>query len=792
MLFSEQWLRSFVDPALDTEALGQLITMAGLEVEEIKPAAADFSMVVVGHILETEKHPDADRLKVCKVDAGQGEPLQIVCGAPNAAAGMKVPCALVGARLPGFEIKKAKLRGVASFGMLCSARELGISDDQGGLYVLPDAAPVGQDVRELLDLNDAVIEISLTPNRADCLSLLGVAREVAALTDEPLNTPVIEAVAPVIDSRREIVLDAPEACPRFCGRVIEGVDATAVTPDWMKRRLERSGIRSISALVDITNYVMIELGQPLHAYDNTKLDGAIHARLATPGEQLLLLNEQTIDLDENTLLITDDRNVLGMAGIMGGEESGVTLETRDVFLEAAFFTPDAVAGRAREYGFSSDASHRFERGVDFALSPVAIERATQLMLDICGGQPGPVNVAEVLDKLPVRQPVTLSPSRARKLLGVDLSDEQIAALLERVHLDVTREGDAFRVVPPSYRFDIEIDVDLVEELARLHGYDNIPAVAPQGTLAMLPRSEDTRDLWTVRRQVADRDYQEVVNYAFIEDAWERDFCGNEAPIRLANPIASQMNVMRSSLIPGLVNTLTVNRKRQNPRVRAFEVGRCFIADAHATPVAGYRQPVRIGLLAAGSAASEQWGQGVRNVDFYDVKGDMEALFAPAQLRFEAAEHPALHPGRSARILLDGQDIGVMGELHPKWVQKYDLGTPPVVCEIDADAATTASLPVYAPISRQPAVTRDMALVLDQQISVARVLDALRSVELTIVKAIELFDVYQGKGIDPDKKSLAFRVLMQDTQRTLEDAEVDAAVAALVQRAEADFGARLRG
>lgn len=792
MLFSEQWLRSFVDPALDTDALGQLLTMAGLEVEQIKPAAADFSSVVVGHILSTEKHPDADRLKVCQVDAGQGEPLQIVCGAPNAAAGMKVPCALVGAKLPGFEIKKAKLRGVASFGMLCSAKELGLSDDHGGLYPLPDDAAVGQDVRQVLDLDDAIIEISLTPNRADCLSLVGVAREVAALTDLPLTVPAIEPVVPTIDRRREIVLDAPGACPRFCGRIIQGVDAKAATPAWMKRRLERSGIRSISALVDITNYVMLELGQPLHAYDDATLDGAIHARLAGAGEQLLLLNEQTIDLDADTLLIADERKVLGMAGIMGGEDTGVTLETRDVFLEAAFFAPDAIAGRAREYGFSSDASHRFERGVDFDLSPRAIERATELILAVCGGQAGPVQVAESVADLPRRDPVVLRPARARKLLGIDLSDAQIAALLQRVHLDVSAEGEAFRVVPPSYRFDIEIEVDLVEELARLHGYDNMPAPAPQGNLAMLARPEGVRDLWQVRRLVADRDYQEVVNYAFIEDAWEADFCGNDAPIRLANPIASQMNVMRSSLIPGLVNTLVVNRKRQQPRVRAFEIGRCFIAEPNAQPVAGYHQPVRLGLLAAGNAAPEQWGQPARAVDFYDLKADVEALLAPLKAQFEPGEHAALHPGRSARIVLEGRAVGIIGEIHPKWVQKYELGTPPVVCELDADAATLAHLPVYAPISRLPAVTRDMALVVDQHVTVAQLLTALRAVASPIVNAIELFDVYQGKGIDPDKKSLAFRVLMQDTQRTLEDAEVDAAVAALVQRAEADFDARLRG
>jgi phenylalanyl-tRNA synthetase beta chain len=792
MLFSEQWLRSFVDPALDTEQLGHLLTMAGLEVEEIKPAGAEFSSVVVGHILSTEKHPDADRLKVCQVDAGQGEPLQIVCGAPNAEAGMKVPCALVGARLPGFEIKKAKLRGVASSGMLCSAKELGLSDDHGGLYRLPDEAPVGQDVRELLDLDDAIIEISLTPNRADCLSLLGVAREVAAITDLPLKTVDITPVAPTIDTRRDIMLDAPAGCPRFCGRVIEGVDAAAATPDWMKRRLERSGTRSISALVDITNYVMLELGQPMHAYDQAKLQGPVRARLAREGEQLLLLNEQTIDLDPGTLLIADDANVLGMAGIMGGEDSGVTLQTRDLFLEAAYFAPEAIAGRAREYGFSSDASHRFERGVDFALSPQAIERATELILEICGGQPGPVSVAESVEHLPERAAVMLRPARARKLLGIDLDDDQIAALLKRVHLAVVREGDSFRVTPPSYRFDIEIEVDLVEELARLHGYDNIPAPAPQGHLAMLARPEARRDLWQVRQLVADRDYQEVVNYAFIEDRWEADFCGNTAPIRLANPIASQMNVMRSSLIPGLVNTLVINRKRQQPRVRAFEIGRCFLPDAEAVPVAGYHQPVRLGMIAAGGVADEQWGLAARNVDFYDLKGDVEALFAPASLSFEAATHPALHPGRSAAIRVDGITVGHLGELHPKWVQKYDLGTAPVVCELDAEAVLASALPVYAPISRQPSVTRDMALVLAQEVSAAHVLSALKAAAAPFVKDIQLFDVYQGKGIEPEKKSLAFRVLMQDTQRTLEDAEVDAAVTALVQRAEADFDARLRG
>ncbi|TVT50486.1 MAG: phenylalanine--tRNA ligase subunit beta [Denitromonas halophila] len=792
MQFSEQWLRHFVDPKIDSEALGQLMTMAGLEVEEMNAVGGVFTSVVVGEILSTEKHPDADRLKVCQVDAGQDAPLQIVCGAPNADAGMKVPCAVVGASLPGFEIKQAKLRGVASHGMLCSARELGISDEHGGLYALPDDAPVGADVRQLLGLDDTVYVIKLTPNRADCLSLAGVAREVAALTDMPLTMPPSVPVEPTIDGRRVIALDAPESCPRFCGRILQGVDARASTPEWMVRRLERSGIRAISALVDITNYVMLELGQPLHAYDNDRLEGAIHARMAQPGEKLLLLNEQVIELAAGTLVIADDARVLGMAGIMGGEESGISLDTRNVFLEAAYFTPDAVAGRAREYGFGSDASHRFERGVDFALSPVAIERATALILEICGGEVGPVVQAESLAHLPVRPPVTLRPARARKVLGIDLSDDDMASLLSRVHLDVVREGENFRVTPPSYRFDIEIEVDLVEELARLHGYDNIPAPAPQGHLAMLDRPESRRDLWQVKRMVADRDYQEVVTYSFIEEAWERDFCGNAQPIRLANPIASQMNVMRSSLIPGLLGVLLTNRKRQNPRVRVFETGRCFRVDDAGTPVAGYDQPVRLGLLAAAGTAPEQWGVAHRNADFYDLKGDLEALFAPQTLSFEAAEHPALHPGRSAKVLAAGKPVGYIGEIHPKWAQKYELGNAPVVCEVDVDALLQASLPVYTAISRLPAVVRDMALVVASTVQAMALMAALKQAAPAIVRDIQLFDVYQGKGVDPDKKSLAFRVLMQDTQRTLEDAEVDAAVSALVQCAQAQFNAALRG
>jgi phenylalanyl-tRNA synthetase beta chain len=792
MQFSEQWLRSLVNPPLDSEALGHMLTMAGLEVEEAVAAAPAFSGVVVARIIEAGKHPNADKLKVCKVDAGQDVLLQIVCGAPNAAAGMMVPCAIVGARLPGLEIKAAKLRGVESFGMLCSARELGLSEDHAGLLELPPDAPVGQDVREFLALDDTLFTIKLTPNRSDCLSVAGIAREVAALTGLPVALPVIESVMPAIEARRGIVLDAPGACSRYCGRILRGVDARAATPAWMKQRLQRSGVRAISALVDVTNYVMLELGQPLHAFDDTRLSGAIHVRYPREGETVLLLNEQTVAPAADTLLIADESRALALAGIMGGEESGITLDTTEVFLESAFFAPAAIAGRARSLGFVSDASHRFERGVDFDLCRQAIERATGLILEICGGAAGPVEEALAAEHLPVRNPVRLRPGRARRVLGIDLDDDSIARLLGSVSLSVGRDGDDFLVTPPSFRFDIEIEEDLVEEIARLHGYEAIPSRPPQGSLSMLDSPESFRSSWDVRHQMAGRDYQEVINYAFVDERWERDFFGNEDPIRLANPIASQMSVMRSSLISGLVANLAANRKRQQGRIRVFEVGRCFERKADGTPVSGFHQPVRVAALAAGGALPEQWGAASRQVDFFDVKADLEALLAPHLLAFEALAHPALHPGRAASVLFRGRRIGIIGEIHPIWVQQYDLGAAPVVFEIDLDDALIRTLPAYREVSRLPSVTRDLALVVSQGFSVAHVIEVLKAAAPAIVKGIELFDVYHGKGIESDKKSLAFRVLMQDTHRTLEDAEVDAAVEAIVRHAESSLGARLRG
>ena len=790
MKFSESWLRSFVNPAVSGGEFSHLLTMAGLEVEEEESVAPSFDNVVVAHVLEVTKHPDADRLNVCRVDIGRGQVQQIVCGAPNVAAGLKVPCALPGASLPGdFKIKVAKVRGIESSGMLCSAKELCIADDASGLFVLPADAPIGQDLRSYLDLDDRLLTLKLTPNRADCLSLSGVAREVSALTSTPAAYPEVGETPIAIASKREIVLDAPDACPLYCGRVISGVDAKAPTPDWMKRRIERSGIRSISALVDITNYVMLELGQPLHAFDNSQLEGTIHARMAKPGEKILLLNEQTLELQDDVLLIADDKRPLAMAGIMGGENSGITLETREMFLESAFFAPKAIAGRARRYGFGSDASHRFERGVDFGATRRALERASQLILEICGGQAGPL--CEARSTLPERQAVRLRPSRVTRVLGVSFTPEQIGALFARLDLRFKRDGDDFIVTPPSYRFDIEIEEDLIEEIVRLHGYENIPANAPRAQLSMLPQSEDARALSRIRQILADRGFQEVVNYAFVDEAWERDLAANTSLIRLANPIASQMSVMRSTLIGGLIANVVTNLKRKQNRVRVFETGRCFSRDAQGGPVAGFHQPWKLAGLAYGSAFPEQWGSAARNVDFFDIKGDVELLLAPVVARFEKIVHPALHPGRSARVIVDGKSIGVIGELHPQWLQKYDLPLAPVVFELDLDPVKLAKLPSFVEVSRQPSAIRDLAIVVNQKLELQQVIDGMIANRPSIVKDISLFDVYTGKGIAAGEKSLAFRIVMQDTQRTLQEAEVDNAVQELIEYLQKTFAAQLR-
>lgn len=790
MQFSEHWLRAFCNPPLDSDELCRLLTMAGLEVEEVATVAPPFSGVVIARILAFEKHPNADKLNVCAVDVGQDAPIQIVCGAPNVSVGMKAPCALVGAKLPGFDIKAAKLRGVASSGMLCSASELGISQDHSGLMVLPVDAPVGANLREFLDLDDKQITIKLTPNRADCLSVFGIARELAALSGSAVEMAEPLVISEEHSNVRPIVLDAPEGCPRYCGRIIRGIRPDAPTPDWMKSRLARSGIRAISAAVDVTNFVMLEMGQPLHAFDNDKLQGAIHVRWPNPGDTLTLLNGQQIEVQPDTLLIADESRVLALAGVMGGEDSGVTDATRDVFLESAFFQPDAIVGRARALGFSSDASHRFERGVDFELARHAMERATQLIVDICGGSVGPVVEAVSPAHLPARPAVKFRPDRARRVLGFEIVDEAMEAALSRLGMAVVREGGSMQVTPPSYRFDIAVEEDLIEEVARVYGYENIEPATPRGLISMLASSEQVRPVHRVRRALAASGYQEVVSYAFVDAAWELDFAGNDNPVKLANPIASQMSVMRSSLIGGLIGALTMNIRRRITRARLFEVGRCFRYDTGGAPVAGYAQPVRLAGLAWGAAAPEQWGLPDRKADFYDVKHDVEVLLR-GRASFRAARHPALHPGRSADVVVDGAVVGFMGELHPALVQKHDLVSAPVLFELALEAVLADRVPVFAELHRHPAVMRDMALVVRNSVTVDALMASLRAAQMDIVRSIEVFDVYAGKGIDPEHKSIALHIMLQHAERTLEDTEVDKAMSALLAAAEAGVGATLR-
>ncbi|BBP04237.1 phenylalanine--tRNA ligase beta subunit [Sulfuriferula plumbiphila] len=784
MKFSELWLRTLVNPALDSAALSHLLTMAGLEVEALDPVAADFSGVVVGQVLSVAPHPDADRLRVCLVDAGTGSPLQIVCGAPNVSEGARVPCALAGARLPGFEIKKAKLRGVESQGMLCSARELGLAEQADGLLLLPNDAPVGSNIRDYLHLDDRLYTLKLTPNRSDCLSVAGVAREVAALTGSPLNLPRIEPAAVTGRLTRMVQVTAGQACPRYCGRVISQLNRAAQTPGWMIERLSRSGLRSISPVVDITNYVLLELGQPLHAFDLDKLAGDIQVRMATPGETLTLLNDQRATLEADMLVIADDNGAQALAGIMGGAATAVDENTSEIFLEAAYFSPGAIAGRARRLGLSTDSSHRFERGVDYAATRDALERATALILEICAGAASAIT--EITGDLPQRAPVMLRTARASKVLGVALSDAQVEVLLGRLCFDFQRDGAAYQVTPPSYRFDLNIEEDLIEELARLHGYDNIVAQAPVARLTMLPQPEQQRGVDALRTLLTARDYQEVITYSFVDAAWEADFAPGAQPVVLKNPIASQMGVMRSTLLGGLMDVLRNNLNRRQERVRIFESGRCYLPAAE-----GFDQPQRLAGLAYGSAMPEQWGSAARNVDFFDVKADLEALCWPQPARFEKSAHPALHPGQCAEMWLNGVHAGWLGTLHPRLTQQYDLATAPVVFELALPALLTRKLPRHGEISRFQSVRRDLAVIVDESAPVQALIDAMYAARIEGVAEITLFDVYRGKGIDSDKKSLAFRVLLQDTQKTFTDTEVDTAMAYFTDLLKQQFNAQLR-
>ena len=812
MQLSEQWLRQYANPTLDSDELAHRLTMGGLEVEESVPVAPPFTGVVVAHVIAVHRHPNADKLTVCEVDAGTGKPLRIVCGAPNVAGGIRVPCALEGAVLPGdFRIKRTTMRGVESEGMLCSARELGLSEDHSGLMILDAGTPVGHDVRKTLQLDDRKLTIKLTPNRADCLSVVGIAREVAAITRTPLAEPVFEPLAPRIDDRLPVRVEASDLCGRFSGRVIRSVDARAPTPDWMKRRLERSGQRPISALVDISNYVMLELGRPSHVFDLDKVRGGLTVRWGRAGEKVELLNGQTVDVDETIGVIADDAGVEALAGVMGGNATAVSLDTANIYVEGAFWWPDAIRGRARRYNFTTDAAHRFERGVDYATTVAHIEYITQLIVDICGGSPGPVD--DTIVRLPQRTPVQMRIERCRRVLGMPVVADDIADAFARLRLPFERHIDRFVVTPPSYRFDLETEEDLIEEVARLYGFERIRSDAPRAPLRIRAQTEDRRSVHDVRRALAHDGYQEVVTYSFVDASWERDFAANDQPIRVLNPIASQMSVMRSTLAGSLVDVLVYNLNRKADRVRVFEVGRVFLRDAKVVDgplsVHGVAQPTCVGGLAYGTAVDEQWGVPARDVDFFDVKGDLERLFAPAAASFTRVEHhPALHPGRSAYVELAGQIVGFVGELHPRLQRKYELPKAPVVFELDLAPLLERAVPRYRELSKFQPLIRDISVTVAEELPAGAIEEAVRSLSrtdarLSAVREFRLFDVYRPRtdsskvaeasanALLNKEKSLAFRVVLQDTDRALNDADADAAIEVIVRELENQCGARLR-
>ncbi len=805
MQFPESWLREFCDPPISTAELSELLTMAGMEVEETRPVAPPFSGVVVAKVLSVTQHANADKLKVCEVDAGTGTTLQIVCGAPNVREGIRVPCALVGAELPSaeeggkpFSIKLGKLRGVESQGMLCSARELKLSDDHGGLLILADDAPVGAAIREHLKLDDTVFTLKLTPNLAHCLSVYGVAREVSALTGAPLKTPAIAPIRPVHDSTLKVTVEAPDLCGRFSGRIVRGVDTTAKTPAWMVDRLARCGQRSVTALVDISNYVMFEYGRPSHIFDLDKIHGGLTVRWGRPGESLELLNGNTIEVDAQVGVIADDRQVESLAGIMGGESTAVSDATRNVYVEAAFWWPEAVAGRSRRFGFSTDAGHRFERGVDPALTVQHIERITQLILDICGGEAGPMDDQTL--RLPSADPVRLRVARAAKVIGMPVTQAQCEGVMQRLGLQFTREPGALTVVPPSWRFDLKIEEDLIEEVARIVGYRQLPDTPPLAPVTAHIRPEANRGLSAVRHALAGLGYQETIGFSFVEERWERELAGNADPIRVLNPIASPLAVMRSSLMGSLVSVLQGNLARKASRVRVFETGRVYWRDASVVDsirsVAGVAQPRRVAGLAWGRVDALQWGSKDRAADFFDVKGDLEALLAPRQARFVAAEHPALHPGRCARVELNGAPIGFVGELHPRWRQAYELPSAPILFELDLDAVLARDVPAFEPLPRQQSAWRDIAVVAGEQVSHAELMDAIGAGTGGLVRSARLFDIYKPAAPAADMKagerSLAVRLELLDNDNTLTDERIEAAVAEVIARLGARLGVRLRG
>jgi phenylalanyl-tRNA synthetase beta chain len=810
MQFSESWLRSFCNPPISTAELAETLTMAGLEVEELKPVAPPFSHVVIGEIKEAVQHPNADRLRVCKVDVGQSDLLNIVCGAPNARVGIRIPCALVGAALPPgedgkpFLIKVGQLRGVESQGMLCSARELKLSEDHGGLMELPLDAPLGQDIRQYLDLDDTLFTLKLTPNLAHCLSVYGVAREVSALTDAPLQVPEFPPVNAAIDEKVAVKISAPDLCGRFSGRVIRNVNTRAHTPQWMVDRLARCGQRSVSPLVDISNYVMFELGRPTHIFDLDKVHGGLDVRWGRPGEQLKLLNGNTVTLDEKVGVIADAHQVESLAGIMGGDATAVSDDTRHIYVEAAFWWPKSIAGRSRRFNFSTDAGHRFERGVDPLCTVEHIERITQLIIDICGTpqtQCGPVD--DVISQLPTATPVTLRVARAVKVIGMPLTQSQCTAALRRLGLPVQETEGLITVTPPSFRFDLQIEEDLIEEVARMVGYNQLPHIPPQAPITAKIRPENQRSAFAVRRSLAALGYQETINFSFVEERWEHELAGNPNPIKLLNPIASQMSVMRSSLLGSLLQVLRFNVARKVPRVRVFELGRAFLRDAMVkntdSTVEGFDQPMRVAGLANGGADALQWGRKEQAVDFFDVKGDVEALLAPLKPEFVSAQHPAMHPGRTAEVRLNGQSIGFVGELHPKWRQAYELPSAPVLFELALDAVIARQVPAFRTVPKFQAVQRDVAVVVADHVTHAELIAAVRAAPTCgLLRDVQLFDVYRPKapqGLEASPghtdRSLALRLTLNSDEATLTEEQIESAMKAVVEQLVSVVGARQR-
>ncbi|BAO44241.1 phenylalanine--tRNA ligase subunit beta [Thiolapillus brandeum] len=791
MQFSESWLREWVNPQASTEELADALSMAGLEVDGVSPAAPAFNGVVIGKVLDCQRHPDADKLSVCQVDIGAGEPVQIVCGAKNVAADMKVPVAVVGAVLPGdFRIRKAKLRGQQSLGMICSASELGLAESSDGIMPLPQDAPVGDDFRAYLQLDDSLIDVDLTPDRGDCLSIAGIARDVGVIYAAEVTDWKIPEVPAGIDDRQEVRLEAAEACPRYTCRIVRGVDARAETPLWMVERLRRSGIRAISPVVDITNYVMIELGQPMHGFDLDRLSGTIHVRFSQGGEKLTLLDGSDVDVQQGTLLIADDEKPLALAGIMGGEASGVVEDTRDILLESAFFSPTAIIGKARAYGLHTDSSHRFERGVDWQLQIRALERATDLLLHIAGGEAGPVVEAVAGDQLPESPEIHLRRFQIPRILGVEIDDATISDILKRLGMGVETTQDGWRVRAPSWRFDIAIEADLVEEIGRIYGYANIPENLSSAPVSVQGVPEAALHLDRIKDLLVDRDYQEVVTYSFISPELAELLTPKARPIRLANPISADMSVMRASLWPGLLSTLQYNLARQQDRVRLFETGQIFLAEGE-----DIRQPDMFAGLIYGDRLPEQWANPTGKVDFYDLKGDVEAVLGMVDnlhgFDIQPVKDDALHPGQSAVILRNAEEIGRLGMLHPALQAKLDIPGNVFLFQIRLQGLEKGRIPAYAAVSRYPAIRRDLALLVGRDVSWGEVEAVARKAAPEIVRDIRIFDVYTGDNIDSGLKSLALSLILQDYSHTLTDEETERAVKAVLDALRTELSAKLR-